>query len=70
MMVQFAILRCGKVPVFKLIEAAQKSWRRIDGKNRLPEMIKGVKFNDGIRAESEDQMRAAWAEEYELNFIT
>ena len=34
--------------VFKLVEGAQKSWRRIDGHNQLPKLIHGVKFADGI----------------------
>jgi transposase-like protein len=34
--------------VFKLVEAAQKSWRRLDGHNQLPKIIEGVKFIDGI----------------------
>src|SRR5206468_1103443 len=34
--------------VFKLVEGAQKSWRRIDGHNQLPKLIQGVKFTDGI----------------------
>ena len=34
--------------VFKLVEAAQKTWRRIDGHNQLPKLIQGVKFADGI----------------------
>ena len=34
--------------VFKLIEAAQKSWRCLDGHNQLPKLITGVKFVDGI----------------------
>ena len=34
--------------VFKLVEAAQKSWRRLDGHNQLPKLITGVKFADGI----------------------
>jgi putative transposase len=34
--------------VFKLVEGAQKSWRRIDGQNQLPKLIQGVKFADGI----------------------
>ena len=34
--------------VFKLAEAAQKSWRRLDGHNQLPKVIQGVKFTDGI----------------------
>jgi hypothetical protein len=34
--------------VFKLVEAAQKSWRRLDGNNQLPKLILGVKFTDGL----------------------
>ena len=34
--------------VFKLVEGAQKSWRRLDGPNQLPKLIRGVKFADGI----------------------
>ena len=34
--------------VFKLVEGAQKTWRRIDGHNQLPKLILGVKFADGI----------------------
>ena len=30
--------------LFKLIEAAQKSWRCLDGHNQLPKLITGVKF--------------------------
>src|SRR3954468_10773610 len=28
--------------VFKLVDAAQKSWRRLDGHNQLPKLIQGV----------------------------
>jgi transposase-like protein len=34
--------------VFKLVEAAQKTWRRLDGNNQLPKLILGVKFADGL----------------------
>jgi len=34
--------------VFKLVEGAQKSWRRLDGHNQLPKIVQGVKFNDGL----------------------
>jgi putative transposase len=34
--------------VFKLVEAAQKSWRRLDGHNQLPKLIQGVMFTDGL----------------------
>ena len=34
--------------IFKLAEAAEKTWRRLDGHNQLPKVILGVKFADGI----------------------
>ena len=34
--------------VYKLVDAAQKSWRRLRGYNQLPKVIQGVKFTDGI----------------------
>ena len=34
--------------VFKLVEAAQKNWRRHDGRDQLPKLILGVKFTDGL----------------------
>lgn len=34
--------------VFKLVEAAQKGWRRLDGHNQLPKIALGDKFTDGL----------------------
>ena len=34
--------------VFKLVDGAQKNWRRIDGHNQLPKLIQGIRFTDGI----------------------
>jgi putative transposase len=34
--------------VYKLVDAAQKSWRRLRGYNQLPKVIQGVTFTDGI----------------------
>ena len=34
--------------IFKLAEAAEKTWRRLDGHNQLPKVIIGVKFADGV----------------------
>src|SRR5262245_11828887 len=34
--------------IFKLGEAAEKSWRRLDGHNQLAKIIIGVKFADGV----------------------
>jgi transposase-like protein len=45
--------------IFKLAEAAEKSWRRLDGHNLLPKLILGVKFADGIEITSQVQAAAA-----------
>jgi len=34
--------------VFKLIEGAQKTWRRLDGHTPLPKLVPGVKFSQGL----------------------
>lgn len=34
--------------IFKLAQAAEKSWHRLRGHNQLPKIIIGVKFSDGI----------------------
>jgi transposase-like protein len=44
--------------VFKLVEGAQKTWRRLDGQNMLPKLVANVKFKDGIEANS-PQAKAA-----------
>src|SRR3984893_627904 len=47
--------------IFKLAEAAEKSWRRLDGHNQLPKIILGVRFIDGIEVvKSQAQAAAAW----------
>jgi len=45
--------------IYKLAEAAEKSWRRLDGHNLLPKLILGVKFADGIEITSQAQAAAA-----------
>ena len=45
--------------VFKLAQAAQNSWRRLDGHNLLPKLIVGVKFIDGIEAVRQQPQAAA-----------
>ncbi len=37
-----------RIMVFKLIQSAQASWRKLDGQNQLPKVIEGVTFTDGI----------------------
>jgi hypothetical protein len=46
--------------IFKLAEAAERSWRRLDGHNQLPKLVLGVKFTDGIEViRSQAQAAAA-----------
>ncbi|HET7447081.1 MAG TPA: IS256 family transposase [Methyloceanibacter sp.] len=46
--------------IFKLAQAAEKSWRRLQGYSLLPKVILGVKFNDGIEiVKSQSQTAAA-----------
>ena len=37
-----------KLMVFKLVQAASKTWRRLNGRNQLPKVIEGIKFTDGV----------------------
>lgn len=39
----------GLAMAFKLMIAAQGKWRKLDGRNRPPEIIQGVEFRDGLR---------------------
>jgi transposase-like protein len=46
--------------VFKLVEAAQKSWRRLDGHNQLPKVVLGARFIDGLELDTTElQPKAA-----------
>ncbi len=46
------------IMVFKLIKNAEKTWRKLDGKNQLPKIISGVKFSDGLEVIAEDAIAA------------
>jgi len=48
-----------KLMVFKLIVAASKTWRRLNGTNQLPKVIGGVRFQDGIEVIEAPTNRAA-----------
>jgi putative transposase len=48
-----------KQMVFKLIVAASKTWRRLNGKNQWPKIIGGVRFQDGIDVIEVSANRAA-----------
>ena len=46
--------------IFKLAQAAEKSWRRLDGHHHLPKVIRGVTFTNGVEVVSrQDQAVAA-----------
>ena len=45
--------------ISKLAEAAERSWRRLDGHNQLPKIILGVRFADGIEVVRSQAQAAA-----------
>lgn len=45
--------------VFKPVKSAERHWRRLNGTNRLGEIIEGVKFKDGERIEEAKNHAAA-----------
>ena len=48
-----------KLMVFKLIMAASKTWRRLNGEKQLPKVIEGIKFIDGIEVIKTPSQNAA-----------
>ncbi|MGX0875974.1 transposase-like protein [Roseovarius sp. MBR-154] len=42
--------KTAKLMVFKLVQAAAKTWRRLKGANQLPLVIEGVTVTDGVAA--------------------
>ena len=42
-----------RLMVFKLVMAASRTWRRLQGQNQLPKIVNGIKFKDGIEAVAE-----------------
>jgi len=51
--------KTAKLMVFKLVDAASKTWRRLKGTNQLPKIVAGVRFVDGIEASQTIESRAA-----------
>jgi transposase-like protein len=47
-----------RLMVFKLVTAASKTWRRLQGQNQLPKVVKGAKFRDGIEVVLEAKFAA------------
>jgi transposase-like protein len=48
-----------KLMVFKLIMAASKTWRRLNGEKQLPKVIEGVRFKDGLEVIETPSQNAA-----------
>jgi transposase-like protein len=47
-----------RLMVSKLVMAASKSWRRLQGQNQLPKVVSGVTFRYGIEVASEKKSAA------------
>ena len=45
--------------IFKLAEAAERSWRRLDGHNQLPKIIFDIRLADGIEVVRSQAQAAA-----------
>jgi putative transposase len=51
--------KTARLMVFKLIMAASRTWRRLKGENRLPMVVAGIKFTDGIAVTATADQHAA-----------
>ena len=45
--------------VFRLAKSAERHWRRLDGANRLGQLIEGVRFRDGQAVQDAEEQAAA-----------
>src|SRR3712207_6085481 len=45
--------------VFKLAKSAERHWRRLDGCDRLAQVIRGVRFRDGEPVQGTEEQAAA-----------
>jgi transposase-like protein len=45
--------------VFKLAQSAERHWRRLDGSDRLAQVIEGVRFRDGEPVQADEEQAAA-----------
>ena len=48
-----------RLMVFKLVMAAARTWRRLNGENQLPKVIRGVTFRDGVEVTDTPAQTAA-----------
>ena len=51
--------KTAKLMVFTLIQAASKKWLRLKGRNQLPKLIEGIKFNDGVEVTDANETHVA-----------
>ena len=51
--------KTAKLMVFKLVNAAAKTWRRLKGENQLPKVVQGVKFKNGVEVTATTAHHAA-----------
>ena len=52
--------------VFKLVLSAQKRWRRLNASQYLKDVILGVEFPDGVRANAQNKANAAWTSTHNI----
>ena len=45
--------------VFKLVMAAAKTWRKLNGENQLPKLVQGVTFRNGVEVINTPAQNAA-----------
>jgi putative transposase len=48
-----------RLMVFKLVMAAAKTWRRLQGENQLPKVVQGVTFRNGVEVTNTPEQTAA-----------
>jgi len=51
--------KTAKLMVFSPIQALSRKWLRLKGRNPLPKVIEGIKFNDGVEVTGANENRAA-----------
>jgi putative transposase len=47
------------VMIFKLAQSAAKGWRKLRGHQHIPELIRGVRFIDGVIEQSADELKSS-----------
>jgi hypothetical protein len=50
--------KTAKLMVFKLVQAAAKTWRRLKGVNQLPLVVEGIPFTNGVAKSAAENLAA------------